>query len=150
MAWVDGEERRVFVVNAPYEQVVAFFCDPAQFKDAFSEMERAEEIETNVWQWTLREKAEKGIRFTGTYRVKYTREGDTLRWSTLEGNMRSSGTTTFRDLSGKTEVTYHESLATDLPIPGLMAKVFKPIVGREIASGIGKFLDRGKALVEGK
>jgi len=150
MAWVDGEERRVFVVNAPYTEVVSFFCDPARFKDARTDTVRAEEVEPGVWRWTLKEKAEKGIKFQGDYTVKYTRTGDSLRWETLSGNRRSSGTTTLRDLNGKTEVTYQENLATDLPIPGLMAKVFKPIVGREIANGIGAFLDRGKSLVEGK
>jgi uncharacterized membrane protein len=151
MAWIDGEERRVFVVNAPVEQVADFFCDPARFKDARRDLDSAVEVEPGTWHWTLKEKAEKGIRFQGSYKVKYTRTGHTLTWDTLPGgNMKSTGSTICRDLNGKTEVTYHESLATDLPIPGLMAKVFKPIVAREIANGIGAFLESGKALVEGK
>ena len=33
-------------------------------------------------------------------------------------------------------VTYQETLAPDLPIPNLMAKVFGPIVAREVSRGI--------------
>ncbi len=149
MAWVEGELERSFVVEAPHEDVVEFFCEPAQFKDAFSQMETAEEVEPGTWSWTLREKSEKGITFQGKYTVKYERDGDTVAWETLEGNTNSKGTTSFTDLGrGQTEVHYAEVLRVDLPIPKLMAKVFKPIVSREVSGGIGEFLDRAKEILE--
>ncbi len=149
MAWVEGVVERTFVVNAPLEKVSSFFCDPAEFQAAFGSMEKSEEIEEGVWHWTLEKKSEKGITFQGIYKVKYTRDGDSVRWETLEGNVRSNGSTQCRSLGGdRTEVVYNETMQTDLPIPRLAAKVFKPIVCREVRAGIGDFLDRAKSLIE--
>jgi carbon monoxide dehydrogenase subunit G len=148
MAWVKGQEERNFVIDAPYEDVVEFFCEPGNFREAFSQMESSEEIEPGVWTWTLQEKSEKGVNFQGKYTVEYDRDGDSISWSTREGNMKSSGSTEFEDLDGKTRVIYDETLEVDLPIPKLMAKVFKPIVSREVSGGIGDFLDRAKEILE--
>lgn len=149
MAWVEGVVERTFVVDAPLEKVASFFCDPAQFQAAFGSMEKSEEVEDGVWNWTLEEKSEKGITFQGIYKVKYVRDGDSVTWETLEGNVRSNGTTRCRDIGGdRTEVVYNETMQTDLPIPRLAAKVFKPIVSREVRAGIGDFLDRAKEIIE--
>lgn len=149
MAWIEGTHEETFTVNADYDDVVAFFCDPAEFKRAFNQMESMEEVEDGVWEWVLEEKNEKGIKFQGRYVVDYVREGDTLTWSTREGNMRSEGKTEITDLGGgQTEVHYVETLATDLPIPRLAAKIFKPIVAREIRQGVGEFLEICRDLLE--
>lgn len=151
MAWIEGTEDRTFTVAAPYDEVVDFFCEPAQFKDAFSQMEKAEEVEPKVWHWTLQKKSEKGITFQGDYTVAYEREGDEATWSTRDGNMRSSGRVSFREIGPETtQVHYVETLATDLPIPRLMARVFQPIVGREIRKGVGDFLDRAQSILESR
>lgn len=150
MAWIEGTEVRTFVVDADYDEVVEYFCDPAQFREAFGEMESGEEIEPGVWEWTLVEKAEKGINFQGHYTVKYTRDGDVGTWETLEGNSRSEGRVECRDVAKGTEVHYRESLSFDLPIPKLAAKIFKPIVAREIRNGVGSFLDRSKEILESR
>lgn len=150
MAWIEGTEERTFVIDADYDEVVEYFCNPDQFREAFGEMESGEEIEPGVWKWTLVEKAEKGINFQGIYTVRYEREGDVGTWETLEGNSRSEGRVEFRDVSGGTEVHYLESLSFDLPIPRLAAKIFKPIVAREIRSGVGDFLDRSKEILESR
>lgn len=150
MAWIEGTEDRTFVVDAPYGDVVEFFCEPDHFREAFSQMEASEELEPGVWRWTLQPKAEKGIKFQGIYTVEYDRNGDSVSWDTREGNMKSSGSTSFDDLDGKTRVHYQETLNIDLPIPRLMAKVFKPIVSREVAGGIADFLDRAQSILEGR
>jgi len=150
MAWIEGTEEKTFVVDAAYEDVVEFFCNPEQFQEAFTQLENIEEVEDGVWKYTLEEKAEKGIRFQGVYTVRYERDGDVCTWETLEGNMRSEGRVSFRDLNGKTEVDYLETIATDLPIPRLMAKVFKPIVAREIRGGVGEYLDNATEILESR
>ena len=151
MAWIEGREERTFIVNAPYDEVVAYFSDPNRFMDANTDVEQIEPLGDGVFKFSLKEKAEKGVRFKGVYDVKYTRQGDEVSWETVSGNTRTQGSTTFRDLGqGKVEVTYKETLSPDLPIPALMAKVFQPIVSREVARGIGTFLDKSKALLEGQ
>lgn len=151
MAWIKGKLDRTFIIDAPLEDVLAFFSDPDAFKEAFVGLEKAEEVEPGVWHWTLEEQNEKGIKFQPSYRVKYARESDvSTKWEAVEGNMRSSGSAKFRALSGKTEVEYHEQIETDLPIPRLAAKIFSPIVSRQVAAGVGDFLDRAKNLIESR
>lgn len=151
MAWIDGTHEETFIVDAPYADVVDYFCDPHRFREAFGQLETSEQVEDGVWRWVLEEKKEKGIKFKADYTVEYTREGDELRWTTRDGGtMKSEGHTQIRDLGGgQTEVEYRETIATDLPIPKLAAKVFRPIVSREIAHGVGDFLDRSRKILEG-
>ena len=73
MAWISGELERTFTIDAPYEQVLEYFQDPAKFKAAFGEMEKTEQVDGGVWKWTLEEKNEKGISFQGVYMVAYSR-----------------------------------------------------------------------------
>lgn len=152
MAWIEGELERTFTVDAPYDEVLAYFQDPGKFKEAFGQMEKSEEIEEGVWHWTLEEKSEKGITFQGTYRVKYEKTDGGSKWASLDDvdgvNMRSEGEVKLKDLGDKTEIAYFEKMASDLPIPKLMAKVFKKIVAREVTSGIGDFLDKSKEILE--
>lgn len=149
MAWIEGKLETTITIDAPYEEVLAFFQDPGKFREAFGQMEASEEVEDGVWKWTLKEKAEKGIKFQGIYKVKYEKTDNGTTWETLEGNTNSSGSTSLKDLGGgKTELDYKETLKTDLPIPRLMAKVFQPIVGREVTKGITEFLNNATEILE--
>ena len=123
------------------------FCDPARFKAAFTEMERAQELEPGTWRWVLEEKSEKGIKFKADYTVRYTREDNVLTWDTIDGNMKSRGRVEVRQTaSNKAEVDYSETISTSLPIPKLMTKVFQPIVQREVTKGVSDFLRHARAL----
>lgn len=149
MAWIEGSMSRTFTVRAPYDAVVEYFCNPEQFQRAFAQLERAEQIDETTWRWVLQEKNEKGIRFQADYQVRYAREEAGCSWKEIAGNMRTTGKVTCRDLgSGRTEVAYSETLAPDLPIPGLAAKLFGSIVGREVSGGIADFLERSTRILE--
>ncbi len=150
MAWIEGTEKQSLVIDAPLADVVDFFGDPNQLRVCLTQLEAAEEIEPNVWKWTLREKNEAGIKFQGIYTVRYTRQGDsTVVWETVDAKtMRAEGKVVCRALGKKTEVDYQETIATDLPIPKLAAKVFSPIVSREIRKGVGSYLELAKQHLE--
>jgi uncharacterized membrane protein len=150
MAWIEGSLERTYTIDAPHEEVVEFFTEPGEFKSCFGEMESGEEIEEGVWHWVLEEKSEKGVTFQGDWVVEYDWDGEEFTWSTREGNTRSRGSTTFRDLGGSTEVSYEEHMEVDLPINRLVAKVFGRIVGREVSQGIGDFLDCAKETLESR
>ena len=150
MAWVEGTEKQSLVINAPVAKVVDFFADPKQLRICLTQLESAEEIEPNVWKWTLREKNEKGIKFQGIYTVRYTRKSDsTVVWETVDAQtMRAEGTVVCRALGNKTEIEYQETIATDLPIPRLAAKVFRPLVAHEIRKDVGSYLELAKQHLE--
>ncbi len=152
MAFIEGAQSRTFVVSASPERVLTYFSDPEQFRDANAEVESLVESAPGTWRFTLKAKSEKGITFQGVYDVRYSREEQgVVRWETVCGNMRTSGLVRARALSeAETEVVYEETMAPDLPIPALLARVFKPIVAREVQQGINTFLDRSSALLNAK
>lgn len=151
MAWVKGTEKRTFVVSRPLSAVRQFFLNPSEFRAAFTQLESSEETAPNEWRWVLISKTELGVTFQGDYTVHYRPDGakGESEWSTLKGNMRSSGRVQcFRVSDDETEVHYLETLEVDLPIPGLAARMFQPIVSREIRSGVGEFLEKAKQILE--
>ena len=151
MAWIEGTERRTYDIHAPIEKVYAFLSTPELLKAAFLELERHEILDATTARWILKEKNEKGVKFRPDYTVRYGGNGrDRVEWSSLAGgNMRAKGKAVLRSKGvDVTEVQYEETIASDLPIPGLMARVFQPIVAREIRKGVQGFLDRIKARLE--
>lgn len=147
MAWIEGIEEQRFVVRAGLDETVDYFASLKRFSHAFSQLESQEELGDSTWRWTLVEKSEKGIIFQRCYDVRYARIGDSVRWHTVRGNMCSTGTVMCLDVSEGTHVHYTETLACDLPIPRLAAKIFRPIVAREIRSGVGDFLERSRQIL---
>ncbi|MEZ4462578.1 MAG: hypothetical protein R3E66_23200 [bacterium] len=150
MAWVEGTEEQRFTVKAALEDAVAYFGSPARFCEAFTQLDAKEQLSDDTWRWTLVEKAEKGITYQASYVVRYATTGNTVTWETLEGNMKSTGVVVCAPSGSGTAVHYKETLACDLPIPRLAAKIFQPIVAREIRSGVGEFLDLSRAILDRK
>lgn len=151
MGWVEGTERRTYDIRAPIEKVYAFLSTPDLLKAAFLELERYEILDPATARWHLKEKNEKGVKFRPDYTVRYGGNGrDRVEWSSLTGgNMRAKGTAVLRAKGADvTEVQYEETIASDLPVPSFLARVFQPIVAREIRKGVQGFLDRIKARLE--
>lgn len=146
----EGTESRVFTVKASLEDTKAFMTDPSAFKALFQDMERSEQISDDTWRWVLQEKNEKGVKFKGDYTVKYTVDGDTMTWKTIsDGNMSSNGRATFKAAGDGTRIDYTETIMCDMKVNRLLAKVIKPIVDREIAKGVGGYLDGCRARLNG-
>lgn len=153
MTWVEGTERRTYEIRAPIEKVYTFLSSPELLRAAFLELERYEILDATTARWQLKEKNEKGVRFRPDYTVRYGGNGrDRVEWSSLPtGNMRTKGTAALRAKGADTtEVQYEETVASDLPIAGLKARIFQPFVAREIRKGVQGFLDRIKARLEGR
>ena len=138
-----GTQSRVFKVKASPEKAQEVMGDPEQFRPFLPDVETLEQVGDDTWRYTLYEKNEKGVRFKGEYTVQYTREDGELTWTTTShGNMASEGRATFRAAGGGTEINYTETITTDMKVNRLLAKIIKPIVDREIAKGVGGYLDR--------
>ena len=150
MAWIDGTEEQTLTINVPAQRVLEYFSTPTQFGEAYVDAESIEHVEGNVYKFNLVEKTEKGIKFQGQYTVEYTVGDGRVDWThTGEGNMRTTGSVVIHSQDADaTELTYSETLSPNLPIPDLMARVFKPIVSRQISAGIATFLERSKAQLE--
>ncbi len=151
MAWIDGAEDRIFYLDLGEAEVVDFFCNPHRFTEAFTTLEKGSEIEPNVWEYILEPISAGGIRFQGKYIVEYERDGNTIWWSSRdEENMKSEGKTVVSKVGSRIQVEYEETISTNLPIPKIAAKVFRPIVAHEVKKGINAFLDTACQLLEGQ
>ena len=144
MAWIEATYKRTIEVNAPLDEAADFMADPSRLKSCMLSVEEHEVIDEKTYRWLLKEVGARNITFRGDYTVRYERDGDLVTWESLEGtgNMRTSGKATYKEIGeGRTEIVYEEVLASDLPIPKLAAKVFRPIVAREVGKGIGELID---------
>lgn len=143
MAKIKASDERTFTVNAPLEEVYAFLSNGTRRAEIMSELERHEVIDDATHRYVLESKTEKGITFKGDFVVRYGGNGtDHVTWKGTKGNIDVDGSAQLKKLGdARTEVRYKETFAPDLPIPRLLAKVFSPIVSREVKKGIAEVID---------
>lgn len=143
MTWIEGEHQRTFEVEAPLDEVAEFLSDPSRLRHCIVDLEKAEKVDDQTWRWVLEEIGAKNITFQGDYTVRYQRDGDVVTWeSTGDGTMRTEGRAQLEAIDDDTtRVDYREALSSDLPIPRLTKKVFRPIVAREVRRGVDAFVD---------
>jgi len=143
LAKIEAHESRTLNLKASKQEVVAFFNDPHAINAKMADVEVFEVGADGRAHWTIKEIGARGVSYQARYSVVYVTGEDWIRWDTDSGNMEIHGRADFRSLGERlTEVRYDERVAPDLPIPRLMAKLFKPIVAREVRKGIHTFLDR--------
>ena len=116
MAYIDAAEEQTFVVTANMEDVYRTFADPEVIQRHIHDLE----------SWSL------DAQGNGT---------DHVTWNTVTGNIKTKGEARLTRLDVGVRVDYREEMAPDLPIPRLLATVFKPIVAREVRKGILDYLD---------
>jgi uncharacterized membrane protein len=151
MTWIEGKAQKTFRINAPLANVYEFFITPAKMAPAFSDLERHEVIDEKTVRWVYKKKKEKGITFQPDCTTRYSGNGtDQVQWAPGgSGNLRSSGMARLKSLGDAvSEVEYEERSEVDLPIPSLLAKIFRPIVAKELQNTIFSYLDRAKSILE--
>ena len=143
MTWIDTEYERTFTVEASGQEVAEFLSNPSGLRHCMADLERAEKIDEQTWQWVLEEVGAKNITFQGDYTVRYGRDGKRVTWESVgDGTMRTEGEAIVDEIGDeRSRVDYRETLSSDLPIPRLAKKVFSGIVDREVSKGVDKFLD---------
>lgn len=137
-----------FCVPASLPSVYDFFAEPAQLCALLDSVDSYAVLEAGRVRWILKEKVEKGIHFKGDYTVVYEGNGiDHVHWHGIEGNMGGEGDVWLSATpDGGTKIRYRETVAPDLPITALMARLMQPIVARELRTELETFLERVKVL----
>ncbi len=146
MARFTGSYQETFVLDVPIETARAHFSSLDAIVANYGPILTVDRIGDDTLKFVLQEKNDKGVRYQGRYTCKYTLESDTrFTWRTLsDDNMWSTGSIDFRDLGGRTELRYQQTMDTEIKVPRLFAAVAKGIVSREIAEGIRAYLGRMK------
>ena len=151
MTWIKGRERRQIEIHAPMTEVYAFFVSPARRSEAFDDIQERRPIDEGCERWIMAPRTALKVTVQPDYTTRYTGNGtDTVTWEpAAEGTTRTRGVVRLQPAGdGVTRVDYDETIESNLPIPRIMVRVFKPIVAHEIKKGVRDFLDNAKRVLE--
>jgi len=148
-------DKRTISIRVPHDRVAAALASPDDIARFLGDdLESSTKVDDRTLRIVRKPVEEMGVRFHGDYTVRYTRDGDgtKITWTTItKGNMRSHGTATVTALpDGSTRLEYDESIECDMEVNRLLAVALRPIVERKMKSGVGAYLERVKADLEGK
>jgi len=136
------------------ESVVAYFSDVGNLMRCTSDLESCVRVGDSTYAWTLVEKRELGLVLHPKYVLDYVWENNRrLRWSTAghenESNLRISACIDFTpDGADACSVRVRESVAFQLPISFITAKIVRVIASREAEAEMQGMLERLSASLE--
>ena len=142
MPWFEGTHTESRTVAKPIDAVRAACASPDRILANTKNIE-ASSVDDGVIHFVMKEEDHGVVKFKGEFRCRYTLDGNTLRWETVgDGNMKQSGEATFSDDGGETKVDYTETVEVDLPVPGMMAPMLKPVISALLANEIKEYVKR--------
>ena len=128
------------------ERALAFLRDPEARIRATEELERCERVDERSVRFFLKTERHGPVEFNGRYLLRWSREGDTVRWSTVHepgSNITVSGQARITpDGRGGSRIDWDEQVATELPINRIVAKAVGPVASRLMARGIRGAVER--------
>lgn len=141
MAWMEGTHEETRTLTVPPEVAAAHFASLDAIVAATKGVESST-IDGTTIHFVLEEEDHGVAKFKADYRCTYEQDGLVVKWRPAGGNIEQSGSATFTATDEGCTVHYQESLRIDLPIPGMMAPVVRPLVGPLVAKEIKGYLDR--------
>lgn len=141
MAWLEGTHQETRTLPVDAQTAAAHFADPTQIIAATKHVAEST-VDGSTIHFVLEEEDHGVAKFKADYRCTYTRDGLTVRWAPAGGNLEQSGTATFTPTEKGCSMQYQESLKIDIPVPGMMTAMLKPLVGPLVAKEIKAYLDR--------
>lgn len=139
MPWFEGTHTETRDLPVSADVAAAHFADPAAIVAATKDVERAD-IDGEVVHFLLKEEDHGVMKFQGDYRCRYTRDGNVVRWETLEGNTDQSGEARFEPKGDGCVLHYTETVKVDLQVPKMMAPMIKPVISALLANTITDFV----------
>lgn len=149
MAELSGSFRARFTLRVPLEQAVAAFADPDTHVACFDGLERHERRDAQTVRFVLPQQSYGVTTFKGDYTCRYQRDGHTVRWDTVQGNIHARGTARFSETAEGTILDYEQQIGLDLDVGRLLQKTIQPIVSRSIEREARAFVERMVRKVEG-
>jgi carbon monoxide dehydrogenase subunit G len=151
MVWVTARARETIRVNAPVAKVFALLVDVPCSGKMFPGIERIEDQGSGRYLWILVERRTLGKSFFGRYTTQHENNGkDEVRWRTIDGNVKTSGTWTLRGSDGAVDVTVDVESTVDAPVPSILKRPAELFAIHETTSGVSKQLAGIKAAVEAR
>lgn len=142
MADISGTFRATFDLRAPLEQAIATFADPAAHAACFQDLERHERVDDRTLRIVLRRQSYGVTSFQGDYTCRYERDGETVRWTTLRGNVHAHGSARFSRRGEGCRLEYEQHVTVELQVGALLGKTIQPIAARALQDEARRFVER--------
>lgn len=139
MAWFEGSHTETRALPVSAEVAAAHFADPAAVVAATKDIESSS-IDGEVIHFLLKEEDHGVMKFQPDYRCRYTRDGDVVRWETLEGNLDQSGEARFEPAGDGCTLHYAETIKVEIDVARMMAPMLKPVISALVSNGIKDFV----------
>ena len=141
MPWFEGTHTESRVLPTSIDAAVAHFASPEALIAAAKDVESSA-ITDDVIHFVLKEEDHGVVKFKADYKCRYVRDGNTVTWETLDGNLNQSGKVSFTPEGDGCTMDYTETVKVDLGVPAMVAPMLKPVLGPMLAGEIKGFVDR--------
>jgi len=153
MAKFPTEVEKSIVVKARLERVYAFLWDVAGSSSCIEGIASCTAVGADTYRFVYEPRSTGPVSLTVTYTSRYKGNGkDAIEFESSGAagdNTDVKGSIRFEaDGAEATRVTLKQMLAPDTPVPRLLQGVARPIVEREAASGVAKYLANVKRALE--
>ncbi len=127
-----SEFDETFHSDVPLARLRDHFADVEAVIAHYGHLEHADRRDDRTVHFVLPPQNHGVTTFNGRYTCQWTVVDDhTVRWRTVEdgsGNMWSEGEATFREEGGRTAMHYRHTLAIDLSVNRMLAKMIRGVV----------------------
>lgn len=145
MSNLGGSYRETFHTSADPDAAAAHFVDLAAIEAATRRAEKVEQVERvgdDALAFVMAPHGHAGTTFQPRYTIRYQRDGRSVRWQTVDGNLRNDGGATFAPAAGGgTTVTVEQTIGLDIQVNRFVAAALSPMVSRMVAPAARRYVE---------
>lgn len=151
MAQFSAQHFATLALPLPPADALARWRDPDVQLRCRPEVQWSERPAPGQLRMKLREMKHGPTAFAGDYTLQFDADGATLRWKTVSaGALQVHGQVVFAATAAGCSAQFSETAAVTMELPGLVARVVKPLVETMMARGSKGFAERMAAELGGR
>lgn len=150
MPTFSGRHTTSVPVARPPAEAAAAFADLETQIRCHPELAEAQKLDAATLRVRLKEMNHGPVAFSGRYTLHFTREGDTVRWRSTEGNVEVRGEAHFRPAAGGSRMEFLEEVSMQLDLNRILAGVIRPVAESMMARGMQRFVERVVPAIEAR
>lgn len=142
MPWFEGTHTESRTVDAAPEAVRNHFANLDTIVAHTKDVESGN-IDGRTVHFVLKEENHAGVlTFQANFKCTYVLDGDTLTWTSADGNMDQAGKATFTADGSGTKIDYTETVKVNLDVPAMMSPMLKPVFSAMASQEVAAFVKR--------
>lgn len=149
----EGDSHETITLHVSREDALAAFGDVNTIARYTGQMESTKIIDDHTIYFVVKPQSSHGVTFQADYTCRYEVDAQgVLTWrSTTSNNIWVSGEARFTAIGPKqTRLDYKQSLAMEMSVNRLLAKLISPLVKKGIHDGVSDYLKQMKQALESR